>query len=63
MSIDPIVDELHRQRAEEMERFHFDYEAFCRHLKEQEKLSGKPLVSPPESPPNLAVQRTRIARR
>lgn len=63
MSINPIVDELHQQRAEQMERFNFDLEAFCRHLKEEEKLSGKPLVSPPESPPNLAVQRTRAARR
>lgn len=63
MSIDPIVDELHQQRAEQMERFNFDLEAFCRHLKEEEKLSGKPLVSPPETPPNLTVQRTRAARR
>lgn len=63
MTIDPIVDELHQQRAEEMERFNFDYDAFYSYLKEQEKLSGKPLVSPPESPPNLAVQRTRAARR
>lgn len=63
MIIDPIVDELHQQRAEEMERFNLDSEAFYRHLKEQETLSGKPLVSPPESPPNRAVQRTRTARR
>jgi hypothetical protein len=63
MIIDPIIDELHQQRAEEMERFNFDSEAFYRHLKEQERLSGKPFVSPPESPPNLAVQRTRAARR
>lgn len=63
MTIDPIVDELHQQRAEEMERFNSDYEAFFHYLKEEEKLSGKPFVAPPESPPNLAVQRTRAARR
>ena len=63
MITDPIVDELHKQRAEEMERFHFDFEAFCRHLKEQEKLSSEPLLSPPASAPNTTVQRTRVARR
>jgi hypothetical protein len=63
MNIDPIVDELHQQRADEMERFNFDFERFFRHLKEEERISGKPLVSRPESPPNLAVQRTRAARR
>ncbi len=63
MSTDPIIEELHRQRAEEMERFNYDFEAFCRHLKEQEKLSVESLVPPPASPPNTAVQRTRVARR
>ena len=63
MIIDPIVDRLHHQRAEEMERFNFDFEGFCRHLKEEEKLSGEPLVSPPESPPNFLVQKARAARR
>jgi len=28
MSIDPIVDELDRQRAEQMESHHFDFEGF-----------------------------------
>ncbi len=63
MNTDPIVAELHRQRKEEMERFHFDFEAFCRHLKEQEKLSAKPLLRPPASASNTTVQRTRVARR
>ena len=63
MSTDPIVDKLHRQRAEEMERFKFDFEAFCRDLKEREKLSAAPLLPPPDSPPNHTVQRTRFARR
>lgn len=63
MNTDPIVAELHRQRKEEMERFNFDFEAFCRHLKEQEKLSAKPLLHPPTSEPSTVVQRTRFARR
>ncbi len=63
MITDPIVDELHRQRAEEMERFRFDFEAYCRHLKEQEKASKALVLPPPDSPPNPVVQRTRAARR
>jgi hypothetical protein len=34
---DPIVEELDRLRAEQMARFNFDFEAFYRDLKEQEK--------------------------
>ncbi len=63
MSTDPIVEELHRQRAEEMKRFHYDFDAFCRYLKEQEKLSTEPLLPPSVSAPNTTVQRTRFARR
>ncbi len=59
MTTDPIVDEIHRLRAEEMQRLDFDFEAFFRDLKEQEKLSGKPLVPPPTSPPKLSGQRSR----
>ena len=62
MSNDPIIDELHQQRADEMERFNFDFAAFCAHLKEQEKQSAELLVHPPDPPPNRAVQRTRVAR-
>lgn len=47
---DPIVDEIDRLRAEQMERFNFDFEAFYRDLKEQEsRLAQKPL-EPPKSP-------------
>jgi hypothetical protein len=49
MSIDPIVEELHRLRAEQMESYHFDFEAFYRDLKEQEKLSRQPVQGPRES--------------
>jgi hypothetical protein len=50
MSTDPIVEELDRFRAEQMESYHFDFEAFYRDLKEQEKLSPKPVQAPQEAP-------------
>jgi phosphatidylserine decarboxylase len=50
MSIDPIVEELDRLRAEQMESYHFDFEAFYRDLKEQERLSPDPIQAPLESP-------------
>jgi hypothetical protein len=49
MSIDPIVEELDRLRAEQMESYQFDFEAFYRDLKEQEKLSPQPIQAPQES--------------
>jgi hypothetical protein len=55
---DPIVDELYRLRAEQMARFNFDFEAFYRDLKEQEKLSPQPLQAPPESQPAPRLHRT-----
>jgi antirestriction protein len=33
MSIDPIVEELDQLRAEQMESYHFDFEAFYRDLR------------------------------
>ena len=50
MSIDPIVEELDRLRAEQMESYHFDFEAFFRDLKEQERQSPQPIQAPQESP-------------
>ena len=61
MKTDPIVAELHRQRAEEMERYGFDFAAYCRDLKDQEKLSAQPPVPPPAERPSQAVQRARRA--
>jgi hypothetical protein len=49
MSTDPIVEELDQLRAEQMERFHFDFAAFYRDLQEQEKLSPQPVREPQES--------------
>lgn len=58
MSTDPIVDELHRLRAEQMALFDFDFEAFYRDLKEQEKRSPEPVQPPPESSRKDRVHRT-----
>jgi len=49
---DPIVDELDLLRAEQMAQFNFDFEAFYRNLKEQEKLLPQAVQPPPESPPS-----------
>ena len=49
---DPIVDELDQLRAEQMARINFDFEAFYRDLKEQEKLLPQAVQPPPETQPN-----------
>ena len=54
MKIDPIVEELDRLRAEQMESYHFDFEAFYRDLKEQERLSPQPIQAPQVSSPTGA---------
>ena len=58
MITDPIVDELDRLRAEQMAQFNFDFEAFYRDLKEQEKLLPQAVQPPPETPPNPRLHRT-----
>jgi hypothetical protein len=55
MTIDPIVDELDRHRAELMASYHFDFEAFYRDLKEQERLSPHRIQAPQESPSSERV--------
>lgn len=63
MTTDPIIAEIHRQRAEEMERYGFDFEAFCRDLKEQEKLSERLVLAPLTASPRVATQRYRRSQR
>lgn len=46
---DPIVDEVRRVREEYAARFNSDLRAIYRDLKEQEKRSGRKLVSDAES--------------
>jgi ABC-type Zn2+ transport system substrate-binding protein/surface adhesin len=55
---DPIVDELDEMRAEQMASYNFDFEAFYRDLKEQEKRLGKTLQAPPETPAPSRFHRT-----
>jgi len=47
MVIDPIVEELHRQREEYMERFHYDFDAIIRDIKEREASNPSPFLAPP----------------
>jgi len=63
MTKDPIVDELHRQRAEEMERLGFDFEAYYREIKELERSSSEPVLSPSGPRAPSPAQRTRTASR
>jgi hypothetical protein len=58
MISDPIVDELDRLRVEQMARFNFDFEAFYRDLKEQEKLLPQAVQPPPDMPSNPRFLRT-----
>lgn len=53
MTKDPIVEELHRQRAEEMERLEFDFDAFYRELKEQERLSSETVLKASHAPKGM----------
>jgi hypothetical protein len=52
MTKDPIVDELDRLRAEQMAQYNFDFEAFYRDLKEQQKQLPQAVQAPPETPPS-----------
>lgn len=63
MTPDPIIAELHRQRAEEMERFNYDFDAFCDALKEKEKSSKAEVIPPPAPGSRPRLPQTRPARR
>ena len=63
MPLDPIIAELHRQRAEEMERFNYDFDAFCDALREKEKLEKEPVIPPPAPGSRPRLPQARPARR
>jgi hypothetical protein len=63
MITDPVVERLHKQREEYMERFQYDFDAIVRDIRSREAASPTPLVEPPASPPKTAAQRARFARR
>ncbi|HEX4955309.1 MAG TPA: hypothetical protein VF017_18115 [Thermoanaerobaculia bacterium] len=47
MIVDPIVEELHRQREAYMERFNYDLDAIFRDIKAREAATPGPLLEPP----------------
>jgi hypothetical protein len=51
MITDPIVERLHKQREEYMERFQYDFEAIIRDIRSREASNPSPLVDPPTSKP------------
>jgi hypothetical protein len=59
MTTDPILEELDRLRAEEIARYDFDFDAFYRDLKEQEKLLSQGVQPPPERPLSSRLRHTR----
>jgi hypothetical protein len=63
MTNDPVVDELDRLRAEQMAKYNFDFEAFYRDLKEQEKLLPQAVQPAPEPPPRSRLHRAGFASR
>ena len=53
--MDRIVEEIRKIRAEHAEKFNYDLEAIYRDLKEEEKKSGRNVVSlSPKQPVRLA---------
>jgi hypothetical protein len=63
MIIDPIVEQLHKQREEYMERFQYDLDAVIRDIKEHEAASQAPLVEPPPpAPAGTGAQGVRFTR-
>lgn len=58
---DPIVERLHKQREEYMERFQYDFDAIVRDIKVREAASRTPLLEPPALT-DRAKQRNRFAR-
>jgi hypothetical protein len=63
MLTDPIVERLHKQREEYMERFQYDFDAIIRDIREHEAASTAPLVEPVAAEPlNSVARRTRFGR-
>jgi len=63
MIVDPIVERLHKQREEYMERFQYDFDAIIRDIRSREATYPSPLLEPPATaPPSTKARRTRSAR-
>lgn len=62
MIIDPIVERLHKQREDYMERFQYEFDAIIRDIKSRE--ATNPMLQPSAaSAPGTRVKRTRFDRR
>ncbi|GAK53126.1 hypothetical protein U14_04386 [Candidatus Moduliflexus flocculans] len=59
---DPIVAEIHQNRAEQVARFHGDIDALLRDLQEQEQRTGIVYVSF-DSKPEIRPKKRRATRR
>jgi hypothetical protein len=57
---DPIVEEVRKVREEHAARFDYDLEKIFQDLKEQERQSGRKVVSlPPKRPVEVAAERSK----
>jgi hypothetical protein len=64
MITDPIVERLHKQREQYVERFQYDFDAIVRDIRAREASNPTLLLEPPAATlPNMASLRTRFARR
>jgi hypothetical protein len=62
MLTDRVVEQLHKQREEYMERFQYDFDAIIRDIRAREAASTAPLVKPAAATPNRGTRRTRSGR-
>lgn len=63
MLIDPVVERLHKQREEYMERFQYDFDAIIRDIRSREATCSTPLLEPPPaSSADTTTRRTRFTR-
>ncbi len=53
---DPIVEEVRKIREKHAAKFKYDLDAICRDLKEQERKSGRRVVSLPAKKPGRGAK-------
>lgn len=53
---DPIVEEVRKIREKHAAKFNYDLTAICRDLKEQERKSGRKVVSLPAKRPTRSAK-------
>jgi hypothetical protein len=50
---DPIVEEIHRARDEQANKFGYDLHAICEDIREKQATSGRTLVTRPPRRPSV----------